>query len=427
MVGFAFFIGRLSPTMICLCAGIAFVFNLFLLDRIGGKQIKKGNLEKADPGLLFYPASLTLIGMLFFQQQVFMAIAWGAMAFGDAASSIMGRAIRGPKLPWNPMKTVSGTLAFFLVGFPLTTGLVYLLPESVLLGIPFSTWIGIILVGILIAGWVETIPNLIDDNLSVPIAAATGAFLYKESVIHGQFFFPTNLWMGLFLLSLFMVFSWASGKIDLIGTLTGGVLAFLIFLGGNFPTMGLVLVFFVGGTVVSLLGRGKKKELGLEEKNKGKRSINNALANAGMAGLAGYCAWIFYPQKELFLFVMVSSLAAGLGDTFASELGNIYGKRYFNILTLREDRRGQDGAISVEGSLAALVGNLILIFAYVIFSANWQFPVLLCLAISFAGVMVDSILGASLQKNGWLSNDTVNFSMTLITSILAALFFSIFY
>jgi uncharacterized protein (TIGR00297 family) len=37
----------------------------------------------------------------------------------------------------------------------------------------------------------------------------------------------------------------------------------------------------------------------------------------------------------------------------------------------------------------------------------------------FAGMLIDSVLGATLQRRGWISNQAVNFLATLVAAALA--------
>ncbi|MCI4669922.1 MAG: DUF92 domain-containing protein [Bacteroidia bacterium] len=418
MVGFALFIGRIPAWAISLAAVSAFIFNLFLLPKIAGQKLARDN-ESGRLGLLLYPSVLTLISLVFYHQQIFMAVAWGSMAFGDAFAAISGNILKGPVWPWNNEKRLSGSLGFFIFGSTFTLILISLLPRHLYFELCFQEWIPIILISVFVAAWIESLPGLVNDNLSVPLFTAATAFFLKEAYIYGSFYFPVNLPIGLFLTICFMALSWAIGKIDLIGTITGGILAFLIFLGGGFPAMGLLLLFFVGGTAVSMWKRKEKKAEGLAQENEGKRSINNALANAGIAGFCGACAWIFHPQQELFLLMLMASIASALGDTMASELGNLYGKRYINILSFKADQRGNDGAISLEGSFAGLIGCVIIVLGFTLTQGSLLKGTELAILGGFLGVMVDSALGASLQRKGYLNNDTVNFSMTLFSALFA--------
>lgn len=52
------------------------------------------------------------------------AIAIYALAFGDAAASVIGMVFRGPRMPLNRTKTVAGSLACFAVVFLITVILV---------------------------------------------------------------------------------------------------------------------------------------------------------------------------------------------------------------------------------------------------------------------------------------------------------------
>jgi uncharacterized protein (TIGR00297 family) len=90
------------------------------------------------------------------------------------------------------------------------------------------------------------------------------------------------------------------------------------------------------------------------------------------------------------------------------------------LTTLRPVPTGTDGAVSLAGTLAGAAGAAIItgIAALVFqFTAGES-------AIAFAGGIValffDSLLGATLERRGWLNNDAVNALSTLAGALFAA-------
>lgn len=179
MVGFALCIGRMHPAWIVGCTALALLFNLIFLKKIsrGRLEIPEDKARGYSPGMLWYPGSLLLLSVVFYTNQVYMAIGWGAMAFGDAAASLAGRRLKGPALPWNGSKTWAGLLAFWLFGIPLTFGLLALLPPSPGGQAAQPGFAVAVAAAIAVSGVVETLDVQVNDNVGVPMVAAAGAWL----------------------------------------------------------------------------------------------------------------------------------------------------------------------------------------------------------------------------------------------------------
>ena len=82
---------------------------------------------------------------------------------------------------------------------------------------------------------------------------------------------------------------------------------------------------------------------------------------------------------------------------------------------------GTDGAVSVVGTLAGLVAAAIVAgTGSWAMRGDWSLFTLSC-ACAIFGLVFDSLLGATLERKGWLNNDAVNFLSTASAAALALL------
>ncbi|THU38103.1 DUF92 domain-containing protein [Niastella caeni] len=224
----------------------------------------------------------------------------------------------------------------------------------------------------------------------------------------------------LFFISAIVVASIVFRKLTVSGAVTGGCLAYLLYKGAGITGIIMLGAFFIAGSAVTALGRSRKEQLGIAEKNKGQRTAWQVLANGGVAGLAGLLAWLRPELSVLWQLAAAASLASASADTLSSELGSIYGKSFYNILTFKKDTCGLDGVVSVEGTLWGIAGSAMIAVIYVTAYGYSALALWIMLA-GFAGNMADSLLGASLERKGWLKNDQVNFLNTLVAAMIGSL------
>ncbi|KAL7535588.1 hypothetical protein ACHAWF_005209, partial [Thalassiosira exigua] len=194
-----------------------------------------------------------------------------------------------------------------------------------------------------------------------------------------------------------------------------------------------VLYLFLG-QLVTKVGFEEKEALGIAEGRGGRRGPENvwgsALTGTLCAAAAAQCLKTGGPflglASDVWVLGYVASLATKLADTFASEIGKAYGKTTFLITTLKPVPRGTEGAVSLEGTLASVVGGLSLA-VYARFAVG-LIPsaggVAVATLAAFLATMVESLIGATLQeKEGfdWMTNEVVNFFNTLIGAAIAML------
>jgi uncharacterized protein (TIGR00297 family) len=215
-----------------------------------------------------------------------------------------------------------------------------------------------------------------------------------------------------------------AGKLTPVAGITGWITGLLIFAGTGYAGAAMLATFFVLGTTATSWGTSVKQKLGLAEKDKGRRTAGQVIANAGVAALLGTSSF-FYPSKtDVFLLMIAAGFASAAADTLSSELGNMYGKNFYNVVTLKKDTRGLNGVISFEGTAIGLLGSCIIAVVYsLFFSLTIHF--LLIVVAGTAGNFTDSLLGATFERKGYLNNNEVNFLNTAIASLSVLLLLSI--
>ena len=147
------------------------------------------------------------------------------------------------------------------------------------------------------------------------------------------------------------------------------------------------------------------------------RQVWGAAATAALCAL-GSLAWPVHARALRLGFV--ASLATKLSDTCESEIGKAYGKSTFLITTFKPVPPGTEGAISLEGTAAGVVGSAVLAGYALGCGLVSRSAMLPCLAATFVATKCESLIGAIAQDRfALLTNEVVNFINTLIGATLA--------
>lgn len=213
----------------------------------------------------------------------------------------------------------------------------------------------------------------------------------------------------------------AANKLTIAGAVTGVVIGFLIFLGVGWIGIAFMASFFLSGTAATSWGKREKERVGIAQENKGRRNSGQVLANGGAGGLIGLAAFIFPQHAQLFTMMTAAAFSSAAADTLSSELGTIFGKRFYDILTFKKGLKGRDGVISMEGLLIGMGGSAIIAMLYVL-HFGWTAAFFLIIVAGTIGNITDSLLGATLERNGIIGNDAVNFLNTALAALVVLLF-----
>lgn len=203
-----------------------------------------------------------------------------------------------------------------------------------------------------------------------------------------------------------------------MAALVGTILSILIFRAAGIAGLSFLAAFFIIGSLVTSWKLEVKQKDGLAETGKGKRNAGQVLANAGMAGMISVLVWCAPELRHLVPVLIASCFSSATADTVSSELGNVCGKRFYEILNFKKGSRGANGVVSVEGTMAGLLGSFFIGGIYVIFYRE-GFSFFVIVIAGMVGNLADSVLGATLERNKMIGNNLVNFLNTFVAAITA--------
>lgn len=400
---------------------VAVLGNWLVLHRLVGKAVARHE-RGFDEGIVLYPVMVGVVIVIFREHLVFAAIAWAMLAFGDGVATIVGRAVRIASLPWNPDKSLGGLLAFIIAGIGGGLAVAYWMS--------FSAW-PVVVIAAIASGIAESLPLRIDDNVTVPLAASIAAVIAAIPVA-----IPYNVWPAtvpwLIVNAVLALLGYFAKSVNFSGALGGCILGILLILGAGWPLYVALLAFFVIGTATTKLGYARKAKLGLAQEGGGRRGFSHAFSNAGVATICAIAVSRLSRMENdalqwmIVVYLMgIASLATAAADTTASEIGQLIGRRAFLPLTLKRVPVGTEGAISVEGTLAGIVGGFLVALASVralhyglgLDTGTLAIPLITLSA--FLGSYVESIAGSWNRKRITpVPNGVLNFFNTAAGALL---------
>jgi uncharacterized protein (TIGR00297 family) len=232
---------------------------------------------------------------------------------------------------------------------------------------------------------------------------------------------PWSLAVGLNTLLLAIAFISPKKLLTPKGYLHAWVLGVIVWGSLGWRGYAVVMFYFLFGSGVTRIGMKQKEAEGIAEKRSGQRGPENVWGSALTATICALLTlFVDSAWQNLLLLGYVASFSTKLSDTTASEVGKAYGKSTFLITTLKPVPRGTEGAISLEGTLAGIVGSLLIAVL------AWGLGMIdlsgmgLCAIAAFIATNIESLIGATLQNQwDWLTNEVVNGINTFIGAAIA--------
>jgi len=294
------------------------------------------------------------------------------------------------------------------------------------LGISRNLIFFLAVIGSITGALFESIPSKVDDNISVPLGAGMTMWLFHS---FGYSVPPSEMFMALMFSLVLGYLAYRAKIADLSALFSASLLGVLIIVFSDVSWFILLLTFFILGGGFTRYKYKYKESIGIAQSKDGVRSYENVFSNS-MAALVLAVLYGIYPQySEFIIFAYLGTVATATGDTLASEIGTTARSQPIMITTLKPTYAGVDGAVTVLGEAAAILGSMIIGILAVVFGvlpADSAFIVIfITTAGGFLGTNADSILGATLQHRGMLSNSGVNFVATFAGALISGILYLI--
>jgi uncharacterized protein (TIGR00297 family) len=235
--------------------------------------------------------------------------------------------------------------------------------------------------------------------------------------------------------------AWRAGTLTLSGAVAACTVGTLVLYGTGWNGGAVLAAFFISSNLVSRIG--PQHSLGQLDPKGDRRDIWQVYANGGAAAAGAIAA-----PGELGIWLVTATLAAAAADTWATSLGTRSGTAPRLLGFGRTVPPGTSGGMTLIGSAAGAMGALIVAGTAALVTGRLAMIPAGTL-IGFAGMGVDSLLGAVLQgrfycqpcdeasewrvhrcgrptvlRGGvrWLDNDIVNFLATAFAAGAALVF-----
>jgi uncharacterized protein (TIGR00297 family) len=190
--------------------------------------------------------------------------------------------------------------------------------------------------------------------------------------------------------------------LDSRGFLASFAVGYSILIGGGPGWFVIVAVFFTLGVGFTFYQYSYKKRLGGAQEKGGARNWPNILANGGLASL--FAVGEYFRADPIFPVLFLGSISTSAADTVATELGLLHPSEPRLITKPNVSvPPGTSGGVTSLGFLGALLASVVIgamALTLRVFPAG-PVVILVCAVGGLTGAVVDSFLGALVQRKGY--------------------------
>jgi uncharacterized protein (TIGR00297 family) len=252
----------------------------------------------------------------------------------------------------------------------------------------------------------------------------------------------SQLLLGAFFAFVVAAGSYAFRLLTLSGAIATLLLGVIVFGAGGWQWAVPIVTFFLLSSLLSKYGRTRKEQYDEVFGKSHIRDWGQVAANGGIAGVIVllstlYSIYDFYP-------IYLGALAAVTADTWETEIGVLTKGRTLSVLSMRPVSPGTSGGISQKGTIAGVLGGVVIALSGYAWFLDLKTAVVVLLA-GITGSLSDSVIGTTLQVQfrcdvcdkqternvhcgrhttrvggvAWINNDVVNLLCSLVGALTA--------
>ena len=228
--------------------------------------------------------------------------------------------------------------------------------------------------------------------------------------------------------------------LDARGAIASFAVGLIIAVFANIYWLITLICFLVITFAVTVIEFKYKIAHGVAQGRHGERGVASVMANGSiLTFIAVFRFQLGYPIAGI---LFITSISVAASDSFANEIGVLSNKTYLITNLSKRVHPGTNGGVSILGQGAALLGASIpaIIGWFIISEFNSDifqittlaqmpmsaYTLFLPIIIGFVGCQIDSILGATLQRQKLISNDDVNFISIMLSVLITAVIILLF-
>ena len=240
--------------------------------------------------------------------------------------------------------------------------------------------------------------------------------------------FIARFWVAPLINAVLALTAYYSKLVSRSGAIGGFVVGTLIYFFLDWRGSVVLVTFFVLGTLVTKVKYKEKAAKGIAQEDQGRRGAKHAFANCLTGLILGLLTWLSMMSSDrgnfpfLFLLGYTAAFATALADTASSEIGQAYGRTTVLLTNWKRVPPGTEGAVSLEGTLAGIMASVILaLVAFWVRAISFPQEILIVVVAAFIGNVLESIIGSTIEKLPFVTNEVTNFLNTVIGAFAAIL------